>query len=43
MLANSSIAEYYKNQLEQISVNLIVSGFNEDMHTNRKLIKNPGL
>jgi CHAD domain-containing protein len=36
---NNSITEYYKKQLEQISVNLTVSGFTEDMHTNRKLIK----
>ena len=33
------IADYYKNQLNQIATNLAVSGFNEDMHTNRKLIK----
>eukprot|EP01037_Dinobryon_pediforme_P010227 gene10228-10297_t len=33
------IAAYYKKQLEQIDVNFTVSGFNEDMHTNRKLIK----
>ena len=36
---NSSIAEYYKKKLEEISGNFAVSGFNEDMHTNRKLIK----
>jgi CHAD domain-containing protein len=33
------IGEYYKEQLAQIATNLAVSGFNEDMHTNRKLIK----
>lgn len=36
---NDSIAAYYRQQLEQISVNLAVSGFTEEMHTNRKLIK----
>ncbi len=36
---NKAIAEYYKKQLQEISGNLTVSGFNEDMHTNRKLIK----
>jgi CHAD domain-containing protein len=36
---NDSVAGYYKNQLAQIATNLAVSGFNEDMHTNRKLIK----
>jgi len=36
---NSSIAEYYKKQLQEIATNLAVSGFTEDMHTNRKLIK----
>jgi CHAD domain-containing protein len=36
---DSQIAAYYKNQLEQIAANLTVSGFTEDMHTNRKLIK----
>ena len=36
---NSSIADYYKKQLEQIAGNLVVTGFTEEMHTNRKLIK----
>jgi CHAD domain-containing protein len=36
---NSSIAGYYKKQLQEIATNLAVSGFTEDMHTNRKLIK----
>lgn len=36
---NSAIADYYKSKLEQIATNLAVSGFTEDMHTNRKLIK----
>jgi len=36
---DKQIAEYYKTQLEQIATNLTVSGFTEDMHTNRKLIK----
>ncbi|MDF2432112.1 MAG: hypothetical protein JWP44_1743 [Mucilaginibacter sp.] len=36
---NDSIADYYEQQLQQISVNLAVSGFTDDMHTNRKLIK----
>lgn len=36
---NHSIADYYKNQLQQISTNLAISGFTEDMHTSRKLIK----
>jgi len=36
---DSRIAAYYKTQLEQIAANLTVSVFNEDMHTNRKLIK----
>jgi CHAD domain-containing protein len=36
---NSSIAEYYKKQLQEIAVNFTVLGFNEEMHTNRKLIK----
>jgi len=36
---NSSIAAYYKRQLREIATNLAVSGFTEDMHTNRKLIK----
>lgn len=35
----NSVADYYKVLLEQIAVNLTVSGFTEDMHTNRKLIK----
>lgn len=38
-IEDNSIAEYYKKQLQQISTNLAVSGFTEDMHTNRKLIK----
>jgi len=38
-LDDSQIAGYYKSQLEKIAANLAVSGFNEDMHTNRKLIK----
>ena len=36
---NSSIADYYKKQLRQIAANLAVSGFTDDMHANRKLIK----
>jgi len=36
---DSRVAAYYKNQLEQIATNFTVSGFTEDMHTNRKLIK----
>jgi len=36
---DDSIAAYYKKQLELIAVNFTVSGFTEDMHTNRKLIK----
>jgi CHAD domain-containing protein len=36
---NKLIAGYYQKQLHEISTNLAVSGFNEDMHTNRKLIK----
>jgi len=36
---NTSITEYYKKQLQEIATNLAVSGFTEDMHTNRKLIK----
>ena len=36
---NSSIAGYYKKKLQEIATNLAVSGFTEDMHTNRKLIK----
>lgn len=36
---NKSIAAYYKQQLELIAVNFTVSGFTEDMHTNRKLMK----
>jgi CHAD domain-containing protein len=38
-VGDDKIAEYYKTQLEQIALNLAVSAFNEDMHTNRKLIK----
>jgi len=38
-VSNESIDQYYKQQLEQIAVNFTVSGFTEDMHTNRKLIK----
>ncbi len=38
-VVDSQIAAYYKNQLEQIASNFTVSGFTEDMHTNRKLIK----
>ena len=38
-VGDKEVAGYYKNLLEQISVNLAVSGFNKDMHTNRKLIK----
>jgi CHAD domain-containing protein len=38
-VSNDSIAQYYKQQMEQIAVNFTVSGFTEDMHTNRKLIK----
>jgi len=33
------VADYYKQQLNNIATNLTVSGFTEDMHTNRKLIK----
>ncbi len=36
---NKSITDFYKKQLELIAVNFTVSGFTEDMHTNRKLIK----
>jgi CHAD domain-containing protein len=36
---DSRIANYYKTQLNDIATNLAVSGFTEDMHTNRKLIK----
>ena len=36
---NQSVAAYYQRQLEQIAVNLTVSGFGEEMHTNRKMIK----
>ncbi|MDR3695877.1 CHAD domain-containing protein [Mucilaginibacter sp.] len=36
---DSLIADYYKQQLSNIATNLAVSGFTEDMHTNRKLIK----
>ena len=36
---DSQIADYYKHQLSNIATNLAVSGFTEDMHTNRKLIK----
>jgi len=36
---DSMIADYYKQQLSNIATNLAVSGFTEDMHTNRKLIK----
>ena len=36
---DSMIADYYKLQLSNIATNLAVSGFTEDMHTNRKLIK----
>jgi CHAD domain-containing protein len=38
-IENNSITDYYKKQLQQIAANLAVSGFTEDMHTNRKLIK----
>ena len=33
------VKQYYKEQLQSINTNLAVSGFTEDMHTNRKLIK----
>jgi len=36
---DKQIAAYYQNQLEQIAAALKTSGFTEDMHTNRKLIK----
>ncbi len=36
---NNSIAGYYQQKLQEVAVNLTVSGFNEDMHDNRKLIK----
>ncbi len=36
---DEAIAAYYQKQLREIATNLAVSGFNEDMHTNRKLIK----
>jgi len=36
---DKQIAAYYKDQLEQIATNFTISGFTEDMHTNRKLIK----
>jgi CHAD domain-containing protein len=36
---DKAIAAYYQKQLREIATNLAVSGFNEDMHTNRKLIK----
>ena len=36
---NKDIKAYYNRQLQEIAVNMIVSGFTEDMHTNRKLIK----
>jgi CHAD domain-containing protein len=38
-IGNHAIADYYKKQLRSIATNLAVSGFTEDMHTNRKLIK----
>ena len=36
---DTMVADYYKQQLNNIATNLAVSGFTEDMHTNRKLIK----
>lgn len=36
---DETIVNYYRSQLERISANLAVSGFNEEMHNNRKLIK----
>ena len=36
---NKDIEAYYNKQLHAIAVNMIVSGFSEEMHTNRKLIK----
>ncbi len=36
---DSQIAAFYKKQLEQIAASLAISGFTEDMHANRKLIK----
>lgn len=38
-IENHAITDYYKKQLRSIATNLAVSGFTEDMHTNRKLIK----
>jgi len=38
-VSDAQIAEYYKNQLETISAGLAATGFNEDLHTTRKLIK----
>ena len=38
-IGNHAIAGYYTKQLRAIATNLAVSGFTEDMHTNRKLIK----
>lgn len=38
-IKNSTIAAYYKNQLEQIAKNLEFISFSEEMHQNRKQIK----
>jgi CHAD domain-containing protein len=36
---DSQIAAFCKKQLEQVAASLAISGFTEDMHANRKLIK----
>ena len=36
---DKDIEAYYNKQLHEIAVNMIVSGFSQDMHNNRKLIK----
>jgi CHAD domain-containing protein len=36
---DKAIADYYQEHLRHIATNFAVSGFTEDMHTNRKLIK----
>jgi CHAD domain-containing protein len=36
---DDAIADFYKNQLEEIAGKLFAANFNEEMHDNRKLIK----
>ena len=38
-IRDSQIAEFYTSQLKEIAAGMAIASFDEDMHTNRKLIK----